>query len=130
MNGETKRRPEPRLEVSLGLILAIGVAAGLALQIAGMLVYWRTAGGLAISSDPSVFLSAEGFFTLLGDLFRPEAARQAGLGLMTVGIVVLILTPLARVITSVVYFAARRDAKYLVLTLLVLAILLASLALH
>jgi uncharacterized membrane protein len=111
-------------------MLLAGVAACLALEIAGIAVYWRARGHLAISSQPAVYLSSEGFFPLLGELFRHGAARQSGLGLMTAGIVVLILTPLARVVASLAYFAWRRDAKYLFLTSLVLVILVVSLALH
>ena len=132
MNGEPLRRRASTsgLETALGVMLLAGVASCLALEIAGIAVYWRVTGDLAISSQPAVYLSSEGFFPLLGELFRHGAAGQSGLGLMTAGIVVLILTPLARVVASLLYFAWKRDARYLFLTLVVLVILVLSLALH
>lgn len=130
MSGEARRPAPPGLETALGLVLLVGVSVGLALQVAGIIAYWATGGGLAVSREPSAYLTAEGLLGLLADVLRSGGPQRAGLGLMTAGIAILILTPLARVVTSVVYFAARREPKYLVLTLLVLAILVASLALH
>jgi uncharacterized membrane protein len=128
LNSGRPQRHEFGLDTVLAIMLLGGVAASLALELAGIVVYWKAVGGFSISRDPTAFLTAEGFFTLLGDLFR--YARQSGLGLMTVGIVILILTPLARVVISLLFFAWKRDVKYLALTLLVLVILSLSLALH
>ena len=49
---------------------------------------------------------------------------------MTLGIVVLILTPYAWVIMSVLYFLKKRDFKFFLVTLLVLLIITLSLATH
>ena len=49
---------------------------------------------------------------------------------MTLGILVLILTPYIRVVVSIVYFARERDYRYVLLTLFVLVVLSLSLALH
>jgi uncharacterized membrane protein len=130
LNSGKPRRQEIGLDSLLGIMLLGGVAASLALEVAGIVVYWFAEGGLSVSRDPAAFLTAEGFFTLLGDMFRQGAARRSGLGLMTVGIVILILTPLARVVISLLFFAWKREPKYVVLTLLVLVILLVSLAVH
>jgi uncharacterized membrane protein len=48
-------------------------------------------------------------------------------GIIQLGLLVLIATPIARVIFSVFAFAAERDWLYVVITLIVLAILLVSL---
>lgn len=132
MSGEPLRRRAAAsgLETALGVMLLAGVVACLALEIAGIALYGRATGGLAISTQPAAYLSSAGFFPLLRDLLRGGAGRHSGLGLMSAGIAVLILTPLARVAASLVYFAWKRDAKYLFLTLLVLVILVVSLALH
>lgn len=111
-------------------MILVGVTGSLVLVLAGLLVYWRTTGDLSISSDTGVYLSAEGFAGLLGDLFRRGTAAGSGLGLMTLGIVVLILTPLARVVASLAFFAWKREPRYVVLTLVVLVILSVSLAAH
>jgi uncharacterized membrane protein len=48
-------------------------------------------------------------------------------GLIELGLLLLILTPIARVVFSIVAFALEHDKTYVVITLLVLAILLYSL---
>ncbi len=48
---------------------------------------------------------------------------RAGTILMQAGLVVLLLTPIARVVVSVIEYAAGRDWLFFVLTLTVLAIL-------
>jgi uncharacterized membrane protein len=52
------------------------------------------------------------------------------IGLMTLGIVLLILTPYIRAVLSVIYFGSRGNLKYLVITSFVLAILTVSLLIH
>jgi len=55
----------------------------------------------------------------LGELSAPEA-------LMLAGLLILIATPVARVVLSVAAFAAERDIKYVVCTVIVLLVLLYS----
>jgi uncharacterized membrane protein len=56
-----------------------------------------------------------------------EAASVHELGLIMVGLLLLIATPVARVIFSVAAFALQRDYLYVFFTLLVLSVLLYSL---
>jgi uncharacterized membrane protein len=58
-------------------------------------------------------------FGSLGSLSGPEAAIQLGL-------LILIATPVARVIFSLVGFALERDRVYMAITLAVLAVLVYS----
>jgi len=53
-----------------------------------------------------------------------------GVFLMTLGIATLILTPFVRVIASALYFAWKRDTRYVLITAFVLVALTVSLALH
>lgn len=57
-----------------------------------------------------------------------EAAALRGRGLVQLGLLMLIATPVARVVFSIFAFALQRDRTYVVITLIVLAILLYSLA--
>jgi uncharacterized membrane protein len=50
--------------------------------------------------------------------------------LMALGLVLLMLTPYLRVVASAVYFAFSRNYKYVAITLIVLAMLTASLIAH
>jgi uncharacterized membrane protein len=49
---------------------------------------------------------------------------------ITVGIIVLILTPYIRAVTSLVYFVWEKNRYYVLITLFVLVVLTLSLALH
>jgi uncharacterized membrane protein len=56
-----------------------------------------------------------------------DAGEGRGRGLIALGLLLLIATPVARVLFSAFAFAAQRDYKYVVITLIVLAVLLYSL---
>lgn len=62
----------------------------------------------------------------LSPAFR-RATRLHADGLLTVGLLALILTPFLRVAGSVVVFAWERDRRYTAVTLVVLAVMIASL---
>ena len=79
---------------------------------------WAASSGAALPSAP----------VPLGDLGR-EIADLTPAGLLTLGILVLILTPVARVALSVAYFAREKDPTYVLITVVVLANLLLGLTL-
>jgi uncharacterized membrane protein len=56
-----------------------------------------------------------------------DARALDGRGLIQLGLLVLLATPIARVAFSVLAFALQRDRTYVVVTLIVLAVLLYSL---
>ena len=57
-----------------------------------------------------------------------DAFTFTGRGIIQLGLLILIATPVARVMFSIVAFALERDSLYVVITIIVLAILLFSLA--
>jgi uncharacterized membrane protein len=120
---------EEKLESLISYLLIIGVAASLLFELTGLLLYYRTYGSFTISHDRQMFLGGEDFFTFLAQLVSGSFATGA-LGLMTLGIAVLILTPYLRAILSVIYFASQRNLKYLAITFFVLMILTITLLLH
>ena len=86
-----------RTEVTLGRVLTIGTRASTACLAAGLVLTF----------------------------FLPEARVTAVL--LTVGLVVLMATPVARVVVSVVEFARQRDWPFVLYTSIVLGLLLGSL---
>ena len=56
-----------------------------------------------------------------------DAVELSGRGIIQLGLLFLIATPVARVIFSIWGFAAERDRMYVVFTVIVLAILIFSL---
>jgi uncharacterized membrane protein len=120
---------DTKLEGVISYVLIIGVVTSLLFEIAGILLFYRAYGSLAISHDSRMFLRGKNFFIFLVQLFSGSPASLS-IRLITLGIAVLILTPYVRAVFSVIYFAVHENWKYLVITLFVLAILTASLLMH
>jgi uncharacterized membrane protein len=111
-----------RFRVLVSGVLIIGVLTSAVLMTVGFLasivVGWEgSLRGLPATTLPASDFSAIG--TGLRQL-RPIAFAQAGL-------LVLIATPVVRVMASVVAFVLERDRLYAAITIVVLAILLVSL---
>ncbi len=127
MNVEDK---ESKLETIISVLLIVGVVTSVVLEVIGIGLYFGAYGNVMVSQSASVYISGENFFAFivekLGNLFVSENA----LAFMTMGIIVLILTPYIRAITSVIYFGWEKNGKYVLITLFVLAVLTLSLALH
>ncbi len=123
-------RSGPKLENATSLVLIIGVLTSVALEVAGIILFYITYGTLGISRDASVFIVGRNFFSFLFSQVAGGNAESAAIRLMTAGILVLLLTPYLRVVLSVAYFGWRRDLRYFLITLFVLAVLTASLLAH
>jgi uncharacterized membrane protein len=113
-----------RIELMLGNLLRIGVLLAAVVVLMGAAVY----------------LSRHAFEPANFSVFRGEAAalRSApaivisathlhGASIIQLGLLLLIATPVARVVFSAIGFVIERDYLYVVLTLIVLSVLLYSL---
>jgi uncharacterized membrane protein len=111
------------MEAAMGRLLRSGVLLASALVLAGgILLLLRSPGHAAsytrfVPAAPDLRRGS----TLLAALLRadPEAIIEAG-------VLVLIATPVARVVSAVIGFAAERDRLYPWVSLTVLAVLAAS----
>jgi len=122
---------ESKLETIISYLLIIGVVLSLMLETAGIVIFYRSHGHLDILlEDKALFFQGQNFFMFLGELFKEEHMLNSGILFMTLGIVTLVLTPFVRVIASALYFAWRKDVKYVLITAFVLVVLTISLALH
>jgi len=110
--------------------LITGVVISLLLEVAGMLLFYRENGHLLTSQDPSVFIQGSNFFTFVYDHFRGIHIGGDGVLLMTLGLVILMLTPFVRVLMSVFYFAFEKNFRYMWITMFVLVVLTMSLLFH
>jgi uncharacterized membrane protein len=115
---------DERVEQILGSLLQVGVLVSALVVAAGGIVY--VARHRTEPAGHAVFVGEP------GDLRTPVGAVQdalagSGRGIIQFGLLLLIATPVARVIFSVFAFARQRDFTYVVLTLIVLAVLLYSL---
>ncbi len=101
----------------------------LILTIAGLILY--RSHGLSINlNDPTMFIQGQNFFSFIGELAKSLEMQSRAIYFITLGIVVLILTPYIRVIASFASFGARKDIKYVLITLYVLVVLTIRLILH
>jgi uncharacterized membrane protein len=108
---------DERLEQIVGNLLRAGVAIAALVVLAGGIWYLALSG--ESTADYSRFQPSVRDIHALTHLPAPEAVILAGL-------FILIATPVARVILSLVGFVLERDWTYVVCTLMVLAILLYS----
>jgi uncharacterized membrane protein len=116
---------DDRLDVLIGNLLRAGVTLSAVLVFIGGLLYLIKYGQNApayqsFRGEPSNLRHVSGIVT--------SAFSGAPRGLIQLGLLVLIATPVARVAFSVFAFAIERDWLYVVVTVIVLGLLLYSLA--
>ena len=122
---------EEKLELTISCILIVGVIASVAMEAIGILGYFNSNGNLNIIFRPEFALQGADFFTYSGNaFFQVMNGGWTPLQILSLGIVVLMMTPYVRVAASVIYFGLVRNPKYLIITLFVLIILTASLLVH
>ncbi len=118
---------QERLESVVSFVLRLGVNLAAAIVLVGAVVFLYRHGQelpnyAVFRGEPTDLRTIGG---ILGD-----AAALRGRGLIQLGLLVLVATPVARVVISLVVFAVQRDRIYVAVTLVVLALLLLSLTGH
>jgi uncharacterized membrane protein len=122
---------ESRLESIISYLLVVGVIISLGLEITGLVLFYRLYHNFNVMlENRSMFIQGQNFFTFLYTVARGEGMTNPAILFMTLGLAVLILTPYIRVIASFIFFAWKRDYRYVLITAFVLVILTVSLTLH
>jgi uncharacterized membrane protein len=116
---------DKRFEVMMGRLLRFGVIFAAAWVLAGGIHYLVQFGGA--TPDYKVFRGEPGGLRHPREIFH-EAIHLDARGLIQLGLLLLIATPVARVAFSVIGFALEKDRMYVVITLIVLALLIYSLS--
>ncbi len=123
---------DERLEQVLGHLLRAGVLLAAAVVLAGGVIYLAHYGGQKVSNSrvfqtnaPSAEEVPE--LTSFFGIFR-WAFQGHSRGIIQLGLLLLVATPIARVVFSAVAFVLERDRTYVLVTLFVLAVLIYSLA--
>jgi uncharacterized membrane protein len=115
---------DQRMESLLGSLLRFGVLAAGAVVLTGAALFLKHHG-----SEPAsyhVFRGEPTDLRSVGGIVSDSLDLQ-GRGLIQLGLLLLIATPIARVVMSAVMFTAERDWRYVTFTLIVLTVLLCSL---
>ena len=115
---------DQQLETMLGILLRSGVIAAATIVFFGGIIYLIRHG--AEMPHYRIFLGEPDDFRRLSGIVK-SALSVRGRGIIQIGFLILIATPVARVVFSVFAFAQQRDRTYVIITLIVLAVLAYSL---
>jgi uncharacterized membrane protein len=112
---------DEEVEQVIGRLLQLGVLLAALVVLAGAALLLGRHGGAVASyavfhAEPSPLRSIAG---IIRTAFSGEAS-----GIVQLGLLLLILTPIARVAFTLVAFVLQRDGTYIVVTAIVLALLL------
>ncbi len=114
-----------RTERIIGNLLRAGVLLSATLVLAGGTFYLARRG--AEVHDYRIFQGEPADLRTLSGILRDARSFDAR-GIIQLGLLLLIATPVARVAFSIFAFALERDTMYVVVTLIVLSVLIFSLA--
>ena len=122
--GKESRWSDERVEEVMGNLLRGGVSLAAAVVLMGgifyLIRYHSTSPGYRVfRGEPADLRSVSGILA--------DAIELRSRGLIQLGLLLLVATPVARVVFSVFAFARQHDLTYVVLTLIVLAVLIYSL---
>ena len=118
---------DKRVEVFLGKMLRCGVLlAALVVLVGGV---WFLAKSYDVPQNYTTFRGEPVELRAVPQIVHQAIALRP-LGLIQFGLLLLIATPVARVLFSVLGFGLERDWMYVVMTLLVLALLVYTLTSH
>ena len=124
MPSMTERWTDERLEGLLGTVLRWGVVSAALVVAAGAAVFLVRHG--AEPPPYQVFRGEPSDLKTVPGIVR-DALAGRGRGLIQLGLLLLIATPVTRVVLSMGVFAIQRDRRYVLITLIVLVVLLYSL---
>jgi uncharacterized membrane protein len=113
------------MEQKLGRLLIIGVALAALVVLAGGV--WFVSGYADQRPDYSHFHPTPASYHSLTSVFE-EISEGQSRGIIELGLLLLIATPVARVLFAMILFAQARDFVYCGISLFVLAVLVFSLA--
>ncbi|MFL9454230.1 DUF1634 domain-containing protein [Tolypothrix bouteillei VB521301_2] len=120
----TRQWTDQQVETAIGTLLVFGVALAAAIVVVGGIFYlvhngYKTPENSVFRGEPADLRQITGVFN--------DALAVRGRGIIQLGILLLILTPVARVTFSVFAFWQQRDRLYVIITLIVLVVLIHSL---
>ncbi|HEY1901482.1 MAG TPA: DUF1634 domain-containing protein [Terracidiphilus sp.] len=114
---------DQRLEVAMGHMLRIGVTVAALVVLAGGILYLAQAGG--VMPDYRHFHGAPVMYKHVGAIIA-SALHLDSKSLIELGILLLIATPVCRVLFGVIGFSFLKDRLYAAISTVVLVVLLLS----
>jgi uncharacterized membrane protein len=124
MSATTVQRTDRRMDEIMGTLLRTGVILAAVVVFVGGVVYLSR--HRVPPTNYHVFQGEPAELRTISGILH-EALAFNGRGLIQLGLLILIATPIARVVFSVLAFLYQRDWMYVVVTLFVLGLLFYSL---
>ena len=109
-----------QMEMFIGRMLRVGVFTACAIAIVGGILYIVQNGGTQV--DFAEFTSSMAVESI-GDVIRGVLVLDA-ISVIQLSLLILIATPIMRVVVSVIAFAIEKDYLYVIITLVVLSIII------
>lgn len=123
MENNGSRISDQRIDLIIGNLLRVAVIISALFVLAGAVVYlWRHGHEMP---DYGVFAGVPKNLRGLREIME-SAWQIRSVGIIQLGLLLLIFTPVARVAFSVLAFLFERDYMYVIFTLIVLTVLLLS----
>ena len=122
-----QRWTDEQVEQVIGNLLRYGVLTAALVTLAGGVLFLIRHGGEP--ADHHLFKGEPADLRTVSGVVRDTLAGSSR-GLIQLGLLLLIATPVARVAFSVFAFAAQRDWNYVAITVIVLVILVVSIVAH
>jgi uncharacterized membrane protein len=117
----TRQWTDQQVEITISILLRIGVTLAAAIVVVGGILY-LVHNGHQIPED-HIFRGEPADLRQIPGVLNDVLALR-GRGIIQLGILLLILTPVARVAFSVFAFWQQRDQLYIIVTLIVLVVLI------
>jgi uncharacterized membrane protein len=118
--GQTEITDPRQFEKQLATLLRVGVILAAIVVLVGGAIYLANYG--STRPDYKTFYGEPAEYRQVGKILR-EAVCLRGRGLIQLGLLLLIATPIARVALSAFDFLRERDWLYVMVTLIVLSVL-------
>ncbi|OKS85399.1 DUF1634 domain-containing protein [Mucilaginibacter polytrichastri] len=112
------------IEQFIGLQLRFGVVLSSLIVLTGGILYLVQSGGMALPHYQQ-FIGEKAGFTTGREIWYGAIGMQAK-GIIQLGVVVLIATPILRIFFSLIGFIVEKDRLYILITLVVLSVMMFS----
>ncbi|HVZ56051.1 MAG TPA: DUF1634 domain-containing protein [Chitinophagaceae bacterium] len=126
MGSNKKKWADKDIEASLGSLLRGGVLLSSAIVLLGGVLYLLRRGGM--EPEYHTFRGLYQPFHTLPEVWT-GIWQGKGQAIIQAGVILLIATPIARIVFSIIGFARERDRLYILIALIVLGIIMTSLLL-
>ncbi|MDR1585036.1 MAG: DUF1634 domain-containing protein [Prevotellaceae bacterium] len=123
-------KTERNVELLIGKLLRYGVIVSCIISVAGGIIYLFQHQGTIpdyapVAGNSDMFRGAPEYLRGISAIF-PRVLALDGAAIIQLGVIVLVATPIFRVVFSLFAFLYEKDYLYVVITLIVLLIILAN----